>query len=186
MVYRAGDVISFTEGGSQELFAQWQINEYDYTVRYLVRIDGGAYAPFQGALPAGAPEGGKAVYGQVIDETTLEVPASLDDGTYVYEYTALEGIVVPQGANIVFVYYTYITPEAPVDPPADPEDPTDPVDPPADPTDPDAPVEIPDEEVPKADVPQTGDPMLLYVGITALSGLGLLGLGLKKKEQEEA
>ena len=49
---------------------------------------------------------------------------------------------------------------------------------------PEAPVEIPDEEVPKADVPQTGDPILIYVGMTALSGLGLLGLGLKKKDED--
>lgn len=191
VVYQPGQVISFVEGGSMTLYAQWQLEEYEYTVRYMVRVDGEAYAPFQGTLPAGAPQAGSGYFGQVIDEKTLQVPGYLDDGTYVYGFTALEGIVISQGANIVFVYYTYITPEAPVNPPADPEDPENPVDPPADPTDPvdppadpEAPVEIPDEEVPKADVPQTGDPILIYVGMTALSGLGLLGLGLKKKDED--
>lgn len=35
-----------------------------------------------------------------------------------------------------------------------------------------------------AGAPQTGDPILIYVGMTALSGLGLLGLGLKKKDED--
>ena len=194
VVYRAEDVIRFAEGGSAVLYAQWEINEYDYTVRYMVRVDGNQYAPFQGILPEGAPVGGKAVYGQIIDETTLDVPTALNDGTYTYDFTALEGIVVPQGSNIVFVYYTYITPQPPVDPPVDPADPTDPVDPPGEPpvdepADPQNPgdgglVEIPDDEVPLADVPQTGDPMLIYAGLTVLSGMGLLGLSLKKKKED--
>ena len=86
VVYQPGQVISFVEGGSMTLYAQWQLEEYEYTVRYMVRVDGEAYAPFQGTLPAGAP--------------------------------------------------------------------------------------------------QTGDPILIYVGMTALSGLGLLGLGLKKKDED--
>ena len=182
--YQPGDVISFTEGGNLVLYAQWQIREYGYTVSYMVRVDGNAYTPFQGILRAGASQAGSGYFGQVIDGETLQVPESLYDGTYTYGFTALEGIVISDGANVVFVYYTYVTPEAPVNPPADPETP---VDPPADPeTDPNAPVEIPDEGVPKADVPKTGDPILVYVGMTVLSGLGLLGLSLKKKENDNA
>ena len=46
-------------------------------------------------------------------------------------------------------------------------------------------VEIPDEDVPLADVPQTSDPMLFYIGMAAASGLGLLALNRKKEENEE-
>lgn len=40
--------------------------------------------------------------------------------------------------------------------------------------------EIPEEEVPLADVPATGDPMVLYNALSAISGIGLAWLGLKK------
>ena len=40
-------------------------------------------------------------------------------------------------------------------------------------------IDIPDEDVPLADVPKTGDPMMFYLGISALSGLGLLKLSRK-------
>ena len=52
-----------------------------------------------------------------------------------------------------------------------------------DPTDPDSLVEIPDEDVPLANIPKTGDPMVLYGALTALSGIGLAVLGIKKKEE---
>lgn len=53
----------------------------------------------------------------------------------------------------------------------------------------DAPVEEPaeeileeifEEEVPLADVPATGDPVVLYTALSAISGIGLVWLGLKK------
>ena len=58
-------------------------------------------------------------------------------------------------------------------------DPTDPV-----PQNGDDPlVEILDEDVPLANIPKTGDPMVLYGALTALSGIGLAVLGIKKKEE---
>lgn len=41
-----------------------------------------------------------------------------------------------------------------------------------------------DEEVPLADVPETGDPSVIMAVISTLSGLGLAGLQLTKKRQE--
>ena len=99
-------------------------------------------------------------------------------------------------------------PVDPVNPPVDPvEPPVDPVNPPVNPEAPEVPetpvveipdedvplaptagdglVEIPDEDVPLADVPQTSDPMLFYIGMAAASGLGLLALNRKKEENEE-
>jgi len=99
-------------------------------------------------------------------------------------------------------------PVDPVEPPVDPVNPpVDPVNPPVNPETPEVPetpvveipdedvplaptggdglVEIPDEDVPLADVPQTSDPMLFYIGMAAASGLGLLALNRKKEENEE-
>jgi len=48
--------------------------------------------------------------------------------------------------------------------------------------------DIPEEEVPLSDVPKTGDDMLLYAMLAAVSGLGLgyLALTGKKREEEAA
>ena len=49
-------------------------------------------------------------------------------------------------------------------------------------------VEIPEEEVPMAQAPETGDVSALWLALTALSGTGLAGLavlGRKKREDEE-
>ena len=49
-------------------------------------------------------------------------------------------------------------------------------------------VEIPEEKVPLADAPETGDTTALWLAMTALSGCGLAGvslLGRKKREDEE-
>ena len=192
--YAAGDVIALTaEENTEILYAQWIINEYAYTVHYVVRLDANPYAAFQGQLPENAPVGGKAVHGAVIDETTLQLPATITDGVYTYSYTAIDGIVIPFGSNTVIVYYSAVSPiveipevEIPlVQPPANEPAPVNPGSDPA-PTTPSAPlVELPDEEVPLADAPKTGDAMTLYIGLTALSGMGLLGLGLTKKKEEE-
>ena len=45
--------------------------------------------------------------------------------------------------------------------------------------------EIPDEEVPLAAVPQTGDASVYFAILSALSGTGLAGLALTKKRDEE-
>ncbi|MBQ4577878.1 MAG: DUF1292 domain-containing protein [Clostridia bacterium] len=42
-------------------------------------------------------------------------------------------------------------------------------------------IEIPDEESPLADVPKTGDAMLIYSAMAAVSGIGLAWVGMKKK-----
>ena len=177
--YAAEDVIALTaENNSLTLYAQWTLVQYDYTVRYMVRVDGNAYAPFAGWLPENAPTGGTAPYGTTIDANYLEnLPGSISDATYTYGFTALDAIIIPEGENVVVVYYTYITPQPPA-PPAEEE-------PPVTPIDDDDLVDLPDEDVPLADVPKTGDGMLLYVGMTALSGFGLIRLGFKKKEEQE-
>ena len=184
VVYQAGDIIEMTEGGDVTLYAQWTVNEYDYTVIYMVRVDGGEYQAFAGQLPADAPTGGKAPYGTLIDEAYLQtLPAALNDGTYTYDYNAIDTVTVPYGTNTVIVYYTYITPApAPQNPPAQQDQPQQNNDNQPQGGDP-ALIDIEDEDVPLADVPKTGDPMLFYIGMTALSGLGLLKL--RKKEEEE-
>ena len=45
-------------------------------------------------------------------------------------------------------------------------------------------IEIPDDDVPLTNVPQTGDPILQYVGLATLSCIGM-GLTLKKRKEEE-
>ena len=45
--------------------------------------------------------------------------------------------------------------------------------------------EIPEEETPKAEVPETGDMSLLWLAMTALSGSGLAAVSLRKKRDEE-
>jgi len=234
--YQPEDKISFTEGGVMTLYAQWELREYDYTVVYLVQVDEGGYSLFTGVLPEGAPVSGSGAYGQQIDGTVLEVPALLEDAMYAYSFTALQGVVITAGENVVYVYYDYDTPDPqeepdPTEPPGDEPDPTeppgeepdpteppgeepdpteppgeepDPTEPPGeepDPTEPpgeepdptEPPGEEPDPTEPSdggdpsalADVPKTGDPLMFYVGVTALSGMGLLGLGLTKKKEEE-
>jgi len=54
------------------------------------------------------------------------------------------------------------------------------------PDDPTPLVEIPDEDVPLADVPKTGDPMAIYLAVTALSGIGLAALGVRKKKEDSS
>jgi len=197
--YKAGDIIALTaEDNTEILYAQWEINAYAYTVQYVVRVDANPYAAFQGQLPESAPLGGEAVYGEVIDGTTLQLPKTLTDGTHIYSYTGIDGIVIPYGANTVIVYYSAVTvteeiPEEEIPVVQNPTNEPAPVNPtnepaPATPTTPVTPgaplVELPDEEVPLADAPKTGDAMILYMGMTALSGMGLLGLGLTKKKEE--
>ena len=48
-------------------------------------------------------------------------------------------------------------------------------------------IEIPDDDVPLTDVPQTGDPILQYVGLAITSGVAAIFVGKigKKKEDEE-
>ena len=182
IVYKAGDVIRFEEGGEVTLYAQWTINEYDYTVVYMVRVDGGEYQAFAGKLPENAPTGGKAEYGTRINADFLQnLPEAIADNTYTYGFTSIDEITVPYGTNTVMVYYTYYTPAPPAaevstqnDTPTQDDQQTVPEP---------ALVDIEDEDVPLADVPKTGDPMLAYLAVSALSGMGLLKL--KKKEEEE-
>ena len=52
---------------------------------------------------------------------------------------------------------------------------------------PDDPTEIPDEDVPLANIPKTGDTSALWMALSALSGVGLAGmlfLGRNKKREE--
>ena len=182
----AGVKVSVKDG-VVTLYAQWEIIELMYTVEYEVRVDGGGYVPFQGELPEDAPENGKIPYGTTAIEGLI-VPEQVADTDRAYGFTTVEEVVNPDGSITVTVYYTYITPAPPVQeesatPPAQ-EEPVTPPAPPVAPVSDDGLVDIPDERVPLADAPKTGDAMLLYAGMTALSGVGLAGLGLKKKKED--
>ncbi len=194
VAYAPGDEIVFNLGGEQELFALWQIQEYAYTVEYLVRIDDGAFTPFDGTLPEGTVTGGVLPYGTLVDKDVVAPPEALVDGKIRYTYATLDPIVIAEEGNVVKVYYQYNTP-APIDddppnkpnPPQKPDEPDVPDTPdtpdiPDEPTDPPV-VDIPEEDVPLADVPKTGDPMILYAGIAAACGGGFLWM--RKKEEDE-
>lgn len=68
------------------------------------------------------------------------------------------------GENLIILNYTKVVVEEPPAPPV---------------------VDIPDEDPPMAEVPKTGDSFAVYAVLTALSGMGLTVLGLKKKEESE-
>ncbi len=164
--YTAEDVIALTaEENTKTLYAQWEVDSYNYTVVYMVRVGNGEYISFTGILPENAPLGAQAVYGTVIDETVLQLPEELADDANIYSFTAATGIVVGNGDNVVYVYYS--APEI-VEIPEE-EVPL---------------VDIPEENVPTGDNPHTGDPIFVYVGLSAVSGFGILALNLKKKEED--
>ncbi|MDY4954693.1 MAG: Cna B-type domain-containing protein, partial [Candidatus Onthomonas sp.] len=73
-------------------------------------------------------------------------------------------------------------PEEPIPEGGKPSDPGDPGDP-ADPGD--SGIEIPDTEVPKADVPKTGDNAGLWLMAAAASGLGLVWMTISGKKRKE-
>ena len=195
VVYKPGDEIDFTEGGKIDLYAQWEPVEVSYTVEYLVQIDDNPYVPFTGEIPAG----GRLPYGTLVGKDTVNPPARITDGTYTYEFVRIDEITLGEGENTVKVFFRYVTPAEPVpqeptepETPVQPEEPTEPETPaqPEEPTEPatvddDGLVDLPDEDVPLAEVPHTGDPMLLYAGMTLLSGAGLAYLGLGKKKDED-
>ena len=85
------------------------------------------------------------------------------------------------GENLIILNYTKVVVEEPpiIDIPEE-QPPLAPPAPPAPPV-----VDIPDENPPMAEVPKTGDSFAVYAVLTALSGMGLTALGLKKKEEEE-
>jgi len=188
--YTAEQAIALTaEANTVTLYAQWQIDRYEYTVNYFVRVNGGEYTLFAGTLPTGAPIGAAADYGTVIDQAYLEalgLPASLTDAEHTYDINAFEGITVTAEGNVVNVYYTCIVEEPPVEIPEEtlpkgdislPEEPPVQEEPPV--------VEIPEEDVPMTDLPKTGDPVMIFAAMAALSGTGLVVLGRRKKESEE-
>ncbi len=190
VVYAPGDEIVFRLGGQEELFALWQLNEYAYTVEYMVRIDDGQFQLYTGTLPEGSVTGGVLPYGTVVDEAIVAPPAALDGDGFRFAYIDLEPIVIAESGNVVRVYYQYNTPaeidDDPPTPPTPPDKPNPPdePDPPQDPDDDPPVVDIPDEDVPLADVPKTGDPMVLYASLTILCGGGALWLKGKKDEEE--
>ena len=80
-------------------------------------------------------------------------------------------------------------PVDPVDPPVDPVDPpVDPVDPPVDPVDPpvDPVIDIPDDDVPLVDVPETGDMLMLWIAAAVSSLLGLVWLTISDRKRRAA
>ena len=210
VAYLPGMALNFTaENNSLTLYARWKLVNRDYTVEYLVQIDDEAYVPYEGEVPAG----GTLPHGTPVGKDIINPPAEISDSDYTYTFVNIQEIVLGEGENVVKVYFRYETPpvpEVPAEPvpevPAEPvpEVPTEPVpEVPAEPVpetpaepEPDYPVEVmtvdgdglvelPDEDVPLAAVPHTGDPMLIYAGITLLSGAGLAYLGLGKKKEEE-
>lgn len=173
--YTAGDVIALTaENNTEVLYAQWEINTYDYTVNYWVRANDEAYEIFSGELE-GAPVGGTVAVGTVIDKAYLEalgLPETLADGEYTYEQFIFQGVVIAEGENVVNVYYVCLVEEEP-ETPEIPED-----------------VEIPDEDVPLGGqpedaLPKTGDPIYIYMASAAASAVGLVGLLVTRRKPEE-
>jgi len=164
VVYQAGDEISFTEGGSEELFAVWQENaKYDYSVIYNANFD-------NNETKADA-ENVTQVY-----DTSKNI--TVDENTFVREgytfagwnteadgtgtaYNAEDVIALTAQENTETLYAQWDQDE---------EEP---------------PIEIPDEDVPTTDIPKTGDTMVVYAALTTMSGLGLATLGLKKKKESE-
>ena len=192
--YAPGDILNLTaEENVLVLYAQWQINVYAYEVVYMVRVNGEAYEVFAGTLPEGAPVGGNADFGTVIDEefmVALGLPAELAEGEYTYSRNAFQGITVAEEGNVVTAYYTCIVEEEPpVEPVVPPVEPTQPTEPPAEPTDPTEPpvIDIPDDDVPLDESPKTGDAMGIYAALSALSGTGLVALlaGKKRTKKDE-
>ncbi len=173
--YAPEEILSFQLGGNLELYAQWQIKTYSYTVEYYLRIDGGRYKLYTGQLPEGTVTGGEAAFGAVIDETVVAPASRLRLNGIRYKFVTLEGAVIGEGDNVVRVYYQYNTPKDEEEKPTDPTPPT----PPVTPDEPEV-IDIPDDDVPLADVPKTGDPMVLY-GALCLACTGGF-LWLKKKE----
>ncbi len=188
--YAPEDVLAFQLGGEMDLYAQWQIKTYSYRVEYFVRIDGGLYLSFGGKLPEGTITGGEAPLGAVIDRAVVAPPSELRDDGIRYDFVVLESTVIVDGENVVRVFYQHKTYKDEVEEPDDPTPPTPPIIPveptPEEPTppNPDEPelIDIPDEDVPLADVPKTGDPMLLYSALCLACTGGFLWL--KKKEEE--
>ena len=164
VVYQVGDEISFTEGGSEELFAVWQENaKYDYSVIYNANFD-------NNETKADA-ENVTQVY-----DTSKNI--TVDENTFVREgytfagwnteadgtgtaYNAEDVIALTAQENTETLYAQWDQDE---------EEP---------------PIEIPDEDVPTTDIPKTGDTMVVYAALTTMSGLGLATLGLKKKKESE-
>ena len=96
---------------------------------------------------------------------TPEAPEALGRLTYIDMLVSLEEKLI-----ILF--------EDPVDPPVDPPAPQ-PV-----PLALDGEIEIPDEEVPLADAPKTGDISGLWAVLSGFSAAGMALLGRKRKEEE--
>ncbi len=140
--YASDDVIALTaENNTQTLYAQWEINEYSYTVNYWVRVNGDAYALFSSDL-GGAPVGEMAAFGTVIDQSYLEakgLPATLTDAEFTYNFNAFEGVTVAEEGNVVNVYYTCIVEEE---------------------------VEIPEEDVPLVEEPPVVEPPVVEPPVT--------------------
>ncbi len=198
IAYTAEDLIALTaENNTETLYAQWILDNEKYTVEYKVSVDEEPYEDFTGELPEGAPTDITVPYGT---DPEIDPPTSLTDDSYTYDFVEVE-----VEGNVIVVYYHYTTPEiieipeeeVPLAP--EPEIPEEEVPQTPEPEIPeeevpqapepevedDGLVELPDEEVPLADVPKTGDMTVLYAALTALSGMGLAALGLKKKEETE-
>lgn len=131
-------------------------------------------------------ESADAITGGTANETYEEKAFGIDvDSVYTAEVRNVEGYefhsadpdtlsitVTKDGRNVIVINYVRTVQIEEEEVPLAPA----PVEPPV--------IEIPDEEVPLADVPKTGDASFLYTALTAMSGIGLAALGLKKKEEE--
>ena len=105
--YAPSEILNLaSENNTLTLFAQWQINAYEYEVVYMVRVNGAAYEIFADALPQGAPVGGNADFGTVIDEAymiALGLPAELVSGEHTFTRNAFEGVTIAEEGNVVTV-----------------------------------------------------------------------------------
>jgi len=153
-----------------------------YTITYTVVGDAPATFSEFSPLESGVLEGTEKLVADGL--TTEETVHNGRTGTWTFngwtteDADVVNGVFLMPGQNVVFVgTWSFRIKVIPVDPQPEPI---------PDPVSGDEELEdLPDEDVPLADVPQTGGLMGLFIAMTAVSGAGLLALNWKKKEEEE-
>ena len=162
-----------------------------FTITYTVEGDAPATFSEISPIESGVLEGAEKTVAAGL--TTTETTRDGVVGTWTFNGWTTDDAAVSNGVfkmpaqNVVFVgtwtFTEYVEFVTPVEPTPDPEPQPEPT---PDPVSGDEELEdLPDEDVPLADVPQTGGLVGLFIAMTAVSGAGLLALNLKKKEEEE-
>ena len=157
-----------------------------YTITYTVVGDAPAAFSEFSPLESGVLEGTEKLVADGL--TTEETVHNGRIGTWTFngwtteDADVVNGVFLMPGQNVVFVgTWSFRIKVIPINPQPEPTP-----EPTPDPTSGDEELEdLPDEDVPLAEVPQTGGLVGLFIAMTAVSGAGLLALNWKKKEEEE-